>query len=181
MKYYFAKKFTNFRSRMRTGLLIIFFVISIIALPFSAHDDSLSLIGITMSGAPVWAAENSSLEDYIDRAEKLLFAERYKDTVELIEEAINEGGLKSGMLYFYLALAYDNLDEQEPAVTNYKKAISLNINKKELGVSLKSLGIILRGQDRHKEATKYFDRYLKLMPSDPDADNIKGYIEYYTK
>ncbi len=166
---------------MRSFFLIFFFVVSIIALPFSTHDNSLSLVGITMSGTLVWSAENSSLEDYIDRAEKLLFAENYKDTVELVEEAINEGGLKSGMLYFYLALAYDNLDELEPAVTNYKKAITLNINKKELVVSLKSLGIILRGQNRHKEAAKYFDRYLKLMPNDPDADNIESYIEYYTK
>jgi len=181
MKCYFAKKSTNLRDRMRALFLVFFFVINIIALPFSAHDNFLSLMGITISETQAWSAENPSLEDYIDRAEKLLFAERYKDTVELVEEAINEGGLKNGMLYFYLALAYDNLDELEPAAANYKVAISLNIDKKELMVTLKSLGIILRSQGRHKEAAKYFDRYLKLMPNDPDADNIKSYIEYYAK
>ncbi len=181
MGYYFAKKSTNLRSRMRSFLMIFFFVISIIALPFSVHNNSLSLTGITISKTQAWSAENSSLEDYTDRAEKLLFAERYNDTVELVEEAIDKGGHKSSMLYFYLALAYDNLDELEPAMANYKKAISLNIDKEELVVSLKSLGIILRSQDRHKEAVKYFERYLKLVPNDPDADNIKSYIDYFTK
>ena len=32
---------------------------------------------------------------------------------------------------------------------------------------------------RHKEATKYLERYLALVPNDPDADNIRKYIRDY--
>ncbi|MBN1572710.1 MAG: tetratricopeptide repeat protein [Deltaproteobacteria bacterium] len=170
----------NIAGKARSGLLLLF-IIAAVALPFSVCPDFQSFIGPTVETASAWSAETISYEDYLERTEKLIFADRFKDAVELIEEAINKGGHKTAKLYFYLALSYDNLDELESAVTNYKKAISMNIDKEELLVSLKNLGIILRSQDNHKEAANYFGRYLKLVPDDPDVDNIRSYVEYYKK
>lgn len=170
----------NIGGKVRFGLLLLF-TITAVALPFSVRPDCKSLVGLTVKATSAWSAETSSYEDYVERAEKLIFADRFKDAVELIEEAINVEGHKTAKLYFYLALSYDNLEELESAVTNYKKAISMNIDKEELKVSLRNLGIILRSQDKNKEAADYFDRYLKLVPDDPDADNIRSYVEYYKK
>jgi tetratricopeptide (TPR) repeat protein len=173
MRSFINANLSNTGGTARSGLVLLFVitVITVVALPFSARPGFQSMA----------AAETPSYEDYLERAEKLVFADRFKDAVELIEEAINRGGHKTAKLYFYLALSYDNLDELESAVDNYKKAISMNIDNEELKVSLRNLGIILRGQGKNKEAAKYFDRYLKLVPDDPDADNIRSYIEYYEK
>ncbi len=170
----------NIGGKLRLGLLLLF-AVTAVALPFSVRPDFQSFVGLTVKTRSAWSAETYSYKDYVERAEKLIFADRFKDAVELIEEAINVEGHKTAKLYFYLALSYDNLEELESAVTNYKKAISMNIDKEELMVSLRNLGIILRSRNNHKEAAKYFDRYLKLMPDDPDADNIKSYVEYYKK
>lgn len=176
------RRFLTNGKKVRSAFLISFFVITaVISLPFSFRDNSPSSTMANIEGASAWSAENPAYKEYVEKAEDLLFAERYKEVVELLEEAISERGHNTGLLHFYLALSYDNLEELEPAVTNYKKAISLNIDKEKLKVSLRNLGIILRNQERHKEAAGYFNRYLKLVPDDPDADNIRSYVNYYSK
>ncbi|GEM_PF-1710955 len=126
-----------------------------------------------------WLLKGPDYNEVVKKANGYISARHYKDAIELIEDSIEKRDDKTGTLYFLLALAYDGMNEVEYAATNYKRAVELDLEVKKLTVALRNLGIILRGLGRHEEATKYLERYLALVPNDPDADNIRKYIRDY--
>lgn len=126
-----------------------------------------------------WLAKGPDYNEVVNKAKGYISARHYKDAIELIEETIDEREDKTGNLYFLLALAYDGMNEVEYAAVNYKKAVELNLEREELIVALMNLGIILRNLNRNKEAAGYLERYLELVPNDPNADNIRKYISDY--
>ncbi|MBN1572709.1 MAG: hypothetical protein JW984_05865 [Deltaproteobacteria bacterium] len=126
-----------------------------------------------------WLSKGPDYNEVVRKANGYISDRHYKDAIELIEGSIDEREDKTGNLYFLLALAYDGMNEVEYAAQNYKKAVDLNLEKNELTVALRNLGIILRGLGRHNEAAVYLERYLDLVPNDPDAENIKKYVSDY--
>lgn len=126
-----------------------------------------------------WLSKGPDYNEVVRKAKEHISSLHYKDAIELIEDTLDKMDDETGNLYFLLALAYDGMNEVEYAAVNYKKAVELNLERKELTVALRNLGIILRDLGRHKEAAGYLERYLELAPSDPNADNIRRYVTDY--
>ncbi len=148
---------------------------------YNLNDDKKTY-SISGDKAPEsWLATgtNYDYDEIVKKAEGYVSAQHYKTAIEYIENAIDERGDSTGNLYFLLAQSYDGLDEVEYGVVNYKRAVELDLNKEKMIVSLRNLGIILRGLNRHKEAVGYLERYLVLVPNDPNASNIRKYIKDY--
>ena len=144
---------------------------------YNLNDDKKTY-SISSDKAPEgWLATELSYDEIVKKAEGYVSAQHYKTAIEYIENAIIEVGDKTGDLYFLLALSYDGLDEIEYGVVNYKRAVELNLKDEKMIVALRNLGIILRGLNRHKEAAGYLERYLVLVPNDPNASNIRKYIK----
>jgi len=146
---------------------------------YNLNDDKKTY-SISGNKAPEgWLATGLSYNEIVKKAEGYVYAQHYKTAIEYIENAIDERGDSTGNLYLLLAQSYDGLDEIEYGVVNYKRAVELNLDKEKLIVALRNLGIILRGLNRHKEAIGYLERYLVLVPNDPNASNIRKYIKDY--
>ncbi len=148
---------------------------------YNLNDDKKTY-SISGDKAPEgWLATGPSYNynEIVKKAEGYVLAQHYKTAIEYIENAIDEMGDSTGNLYFLLAQSYDGLDEVEYGVVNYKKAVELNLNNEKMIVALRNLGIILRDLNRHKEAIGYLERYLVLVPNDPNAKNIRKYIKDY--
>jgi tetratricopeptide (TPR) repeat protein len=148
---------------------------------YNLNDDKKTY-SISADKAPEsWLATgpNYDYNEIVKKAEGYVLAQHYKTAIEYIENAIDERGDSTGNLYFLLAQSYDGLDEVEYGVVNYKRAVELNLKNEKLIVALRNLGIILRDLNRHKEAAGYLERYLVLVPNDPNASNIRKYIKDY--
>ncbi|MEJ2068274.1 MAG: hypothetical protein P8Y09_10105, partial [Deltaproteobacteria bacterium] len=103
MKKSSKRGFSVVGSRAVPLLMLSLFVIAIVSLLLPLVDISSSPSIPASDGASAWAAENPAYKEYVEKAEEFLFAERYKEAVKLLEEAINEEGHKTALLHFYLA------------------------------------------------------------------------------
>ncbi len=123
-----------------------------------------------------WVLSKPSYGDFLDKAKKYIYADRFKDAIEVLDEAIEDYGYKTAEAYFFLAFSYDKLGEAEYAESYYREAIKLEPNNID---AYYNLGLILKSQERHKEAAVYLDKYLKLFPNAPDKEGIRDYINTY--
>lgn len=123
-----------------------------------------------------WVSSKPSYGDFLDKAKKYIYADRFKDAIEVLDEAIEDYGYKTAEAYFFLAFSYDKLGEAEYAESYYREVIKLDPKNID---ALFNLGMILKNQERHSEATAYLEKYLKLFPNAPDKEGIRDYVNTY--
>ena len=123
-----------------------------------------------------WELSTPSYGDFLDKAKKYIYADRFKDAIEVLDETIEDYGYKTAEAYFFLAFSYDKLGEAEYAELYYREVIRLDPKNVD---ALYNLGLILKSQERHTEAAIYLERYLKFFPNAPDKDSIGDYVNTY--
>ena len=141
---------------------------------YALNDDRKTYTLSQAEPPPGWAAADPTYDDYVEKAQDYIYKDRYKDAIEVLEEAIERHGHRTAEVYFLLAVSYDKIDEIEDARDYYKKTLNLNPNMPD---ALYNLGVMFRSEGHHSEAAKYLERYLRIVPDDPDADSIRRYID----
>jgi tetratricopeptide (TPR) repeat protein len=143
---------------------------------YTLNDDRKTYSKSRGMAPQAWELSTPSYGDFLDKAKKHLSADRFKDAIEVLDEAIEDYGYKTAETYFFLAFSYDQLGEAEYAESYYREAIRLDPKNID---ALYNLGMVLKNQERHSEAAVYLYRYLKLFPNAPDKESIGDYVNTY--
>jgi tetratricopeptide (TPR) repeat protein len=142
---------------------------------YTLNDDRKTY---TPSGAETpsgWTIKNPpSYADIIREVKTLIDSRRYNDVTTYITQVMRDTGTETAEIYFYLGFAYDQLDEVSYAKLQYRRAISLDPT---IADAYYNLGVIYRNEGDAAEAIGLLERYLVLNPTDPNAADIRGYID----
>jgi tetratricopeptide (TPR) repeat protein len=143
---------------------------------YTLNEDRKTYTKSEGAAPQAWGLSTPSYDDFLDKAKKYIYADRFKDAIEVLDEAIEDYGYKTAEAYFFLAFSYDQLGEAEYAEQYYRETIILDPGNVD---ALYNLAMILKDQARHAEAANYLERYLKLFPNAPDKESIREYVNTY--
>ncbi len=121
---------------------------------------------IALSAAALAAQENP-LAGAVDA----LNHEDFAAAAPLLEQAL-EADPDNVEARFNLAFAYTQLEQDDRAITEYKKVLA---RKPDLAQALSNLGMVLLRQDQTAEALPYFAKLCELRPDDARAYYLKGH------
>ncbi len=142
---------------------------------YALNDDRKTY---TSSGAETpsgWSIKNPpSYAEIIGKVKTMVDSRRYNDAITYITQVMRDTGTETAELYFYLGFAYDQLEEVSYAKLQYRRAISLDPT---IADAYYNLGVIYRNEGDAAEAVSLLERYLVLNPTDPNAADIRGYID----
>jgi tetratricopeptide (TPR) repeat protein len=100
------------------------------------------------------------------RGAKLFEEEKYEEAITEFERAV-DAEPENGQYHCNLAVAYDELDQDDEARREYERALELNPNDK---TALLYLGYMLNEDDEADRAAEMWKRLITIAPGSPEAE-----------
>jgi tetratricopeptide (TPR) repeat protein len=120
-------------------------------------------------------ADPKYIKPYVQLTQLALDEKRMEDAISIGGRGVALNPQEFPELYFYYAAANYNLKRFEPAESNVRRAIDLDIAR-EIPRAELLLGAVLIGKGNRNGALEHFRKYLEISPKAADADQVKRTI-----
>jgi tetratricopeptide (TPR) repeat protein len=138
-----------------------------------------SIAALIISGFIVLNRKSNKKREDIDKCKKLYNNGLYTKTIEYCKSLTEKD--KNPLIYYYLGLAYAEIDEVDLAIENFEKAEELSKNKLEnyfnpyvinYPVFYEDYGDALKSTKRFDEAILYYKKALKEREKEKSTEGI---------
>src|SRR5262249_22200974 len=118
------------------------------------------------------ASTASSIEALVQEAQEDIKAERYLEAVRKLEQAARQAP-DNPVLWGSLGLAYERLNEVDPAIVAFQRALALTPGNPKIYLNL---GLLYSRKGDLSKALDFYRKSLELNPTDASGNESYGLL-----
>lgn len=130
------------------------------------YDDAMEMLQIAMDDEP------DNVDYNYELARIFMEMGNYNSAISNLELTVQK--VRSHLLYYMLAEAYEADNQIDKAIGAYLKSIMLN---EKFALPYKKLGILFLGRQDNDSAIEYFEDYLKFDIAQDEKETIQKVIQ----